>query len=45
MHILIVSYFRNYGIKWEHEDMSVDMLDYLIDDNNIDIERDDIRFV
>lgn len=31
--------------KFTHEQMSLKMLDYLIDDNNIDIEQDHIRFV
>lgn len=33
------------GIKWSHEDASEMMLDYLIDDNNIDIEKDQIRLI
>jgi hypothetical protein len=32
-------------MKWEHEDASVMMLDHLIDQNNVEIEKDDIRFV
>ncbi|KAJ1920169.1 hypothetical protein H4219_001542 [Mycoemilia scoparia] len=33
------------GYKWEHENASEMMLEYLIDDNNIDIEKDDINFI
>lgn len=33
------------GIHWSHEDMSMKMFDYLVDDNNIDIEKEDIDFV
>lgn len=36
---------RPLGIEWEHEDASVMLLDYLIDENHIDIERHDTRFV
>ena len=36
---------RPLGIHWEHEDASSMLLDYLIDENNIDIEQSDIRFV
>lgn len=35
----------NKWVPWTHEQMSKDMLDYLIDDNNIDIEKEDINFV
>ena len=31
--------------KWKHEDMSVLMFDYLIDQNNIDIDCHDAEFV
>lgn len=31
--------------KWHHEEMSKRMLDHLIDDNNIDMDRHDINFV
>ena len=41
--ILIVN--RVHNIEWEHEDASVMLLDYLIDQNNIDIEREDTKFV
>ncbi|CDW75436.1 hd phosphohydrolase domain-containing protein [Stylonychia lemnae] len=34
-----------YGIKWEHEDASVMMLQHLVDQNHIDIEQDDLNFV
>ncbi|KAJ9089749.1 hypothetical protein DSO57_1009500 [Entomophthora muscae] len=33
------------GEKWTHEQGSNMMLDYLIDDNNIDIEEDSIRLI
>lgn len=32
-------------MEWEHEDASVMMLDYLIDQNNIDLAKEDINFV
>jgi HD superfamily phosphohydrolase len=31
--------------RWCHEDGSLMMLDYLIDDNNIDIEKEDVQFI
>jgi hypothetical protein len=31
--------------KWHHEDASVMMLDYLMTDNNLDWDTDDIRMV
>ncbi|KAI8872064.1 HD-domain/PDEase-like protein [Ramicandelaber brevisporus] len=31
--------------KFAHEEASERMLDYLVDENNIDIERDDVRFI
>jgi HD superfamily phosphohydrolase len=33
------------GIHFHHEEMSTLMLDHLIDDNAIDINRDDVRFI
>ncbi|TMW61785.1 hypothetical protein Poli38472_010848 [Pythium oligandrum] len=33
------------GSSYHHEEMSLKMVDYLVDENNIDLERDDIRFV
>ncbi|KAI9261697.1 hypothetical protein BY458DRAFT_439554 [Sporodiniella umbellata] len=33
------------GLKWSHEEGSEKMLEYLIDDNHIDIERDEINFI
>ena len=32
-------------LKFTHEQMSLKMLDYMIDDNNIDIEQDHVQFV
>lgn len=32
-------------MEWEHEDASAMLLDYLIDQNHIDIERKDVRIV
>jgi hypothetical protein len=32
-------------IHFHHEEMSTLMLDHLIDDNAIDINRDDVRFI
>lgn len=37
---------QQYGMQWEHEDASVMLLDYLIDQNNIDcISKEDVRLV
>ena len=36
---------RAHGITWEHEDASVMMLQHLVDENNIDIEKEDLNFV
>jgi hypothetical protein len=33
------------GIKWSHENASEMMLDYLIDDNHIDIDQYQINFI
>ncbi|KAI9499236.1 HD phosphohydrolase domain-containing protein [Zychaea mexicana] len=33
------------GIQWSHEQASEMMLEYLIDDNNIDIERNEINLI
>ncbi|CEG42205.1 hypothetical protein F443_18676 [Plasmopara halstedii] len=30
---------------YSHEDMSLRMIDFMVDDNNIDLERDDMRFI
>ncbi len=38
-------FFRPLGIQWEHEDASSMLLEYLIDQNHIDIEKKDVRFV
>ncbi|KAL3656705.1 hypothetical protein V7S43_018369 [Phytophthora oleae] len=39
---------RGYGSEappYHHEDMSLRMIEYMVDDNNIDLERDDVRFI
>ncbi len=37
---------KQYGMEWEHEDASVMLLEYLIDQNNLDcIEKSDVRLV
>ncbi|KAH7459390.1 Deoxynucleoside triphosphate triphosphohydrolase SAMHD1-like protein [Phytophthora ramorum] len=40
---------RGYGgpdaPAYHHEDMSLRMIEYMVDDNNIDLERDDVRFI
>ncbi|KAF8518890.1 hypothetical protein JB92DRAFT_3087920 [Gautieria morchelliformis] len=33
------------GIKWAHEDASEMMLDYLVDDNDIQLTPDEVRFI
>eukprot|EP01027_Heterolobosea_sp_BB2_P018252 GEZU01025740.1.p1 GENE.GEZU01025740.1~~GEZU01025740.1.p1 ORF type:complete len:454 (+),score=124.60 GEZU01025740.1:114-1475(+) len=33
------------GYKWKHEDGSVMMLQHMIDDNNLDFEKEDINFL
>ncbi|KAL6187076.1 hypothetical protein ACLB2K_043191 [Fragaria x ananassa] len=33
------------GAKWSHEDMSVRMIDYIVDEHNIEIDSDDLRRV
>ena len=33
------------GFQWSHENASEMMLDYLIDDNNIDIEKHEINLI
>ncbi|DAZ92824.1 TPA: hypothetical protein N0F65_009181 [Lagenidium giganteum] len=30
---------------YNHEEMSLKMIDFMVDDNHIDIERDDVRFI
>jgi hypothetical protein len=41
-----VNLFRTHGYPdWEHEDASQQLLDYLVDENGIDIEKEDLRFV
>jgi hypothetical protein len=31
--------------KWEHEDASIMLMEHIIDTSNIDIEREDVKFV
>jgi len=33
------------GVKWSHEDMSLSLFDLLIDENNIEMNSDEIKFV
>jgi hypothetical protein len=33
------------GFSWSHEQASEMMLEYLVDDNNIDMEKSDINFI
>lgn len=33
------------GYQWSHEQASEMMLEYLVDDNNIDIERDHLNLI
>ena len=33
------------SLQWSHEEASEMMLEYLIDDNNIDIERNEINLI
>lgn len=44
-----VAAVRGYGSAdtptYHHEDMSLRMIEYMVDDNNIDLERDDVRFI
>lgn len=35
----------NHGISYHHEDMSLRMIEYMVDENNIEIEHDDMRFI
>lgn len=35
----------NHDISYHHEDMSLRMIEYMVDENNIEIERDDMRFI
>lgn len=32
-------------MKWSHEDMSLSLFDLLIDENNIEMNSDEIKFV
>ncbi len=31
--------------NWNHEDMSLKMIEYLVEDNQLDYEKDEIRFI
>lgn len=31
--------------NYHHEDMSLKMIEYMVDDNHIDLEKDDMRFI
>lgn len=42
---LYKSFIRQHGVEWEHEDASVMLMDYMIDENHIDIEKEDTRMV
>ncbi len=33
------------GCKWTHEDMSLDLLEFLVEENNVDVEKDDLQFM
>lgn len=33
------------GVDFHHEKMSQQMVEYLVDDNNIDMEKEEIRFI
>jgi hypothetical protein len=33
------------GDQWEHEDASIMLMEHIIDTNNIDIEREDVKIV
>lgn len=43
--ILISSSSCRPGFQWSHEQASEMMLEYLVDDNNIDIERDHLNLI
>jgi hypothetical protein len=32
-------------VGYHHEDMSLRMIEYMVDDNGLDLERDDVRFI
>jgi len=43
---LLINTSRKYNLpQWEHEDASIELLKYLIDQNNIDMESKDVNFV
>lgn len=44
-HVFDNEFIRKKNINFKHENMSIDMLNYLIDDNHIDLEKQDIRFI
>lgn len=33
------------GVSYHHEDMSLKMIDYMVDENQIDLDRSDVRFI
>lgn len=35
----------DFAKRWSHEDMSLAMLDYLVDDNNIEIDNEQLKLV
>jgi HD superfamily phosphohydrolase len=40
----LIDHFRPQS-NWHHETMSQNMLEYLIDDNHLDFEREDINYI
>lgn len=43
--MLNIIFFYRPGFEWSHEQASEMMLEYLVDDNNIDIERDHLNLI
>lgn len=39
------NYHRSPGTTWKHEDASEMMLDYLVRDNNIELQPDEVDFI
>lgn len=35
----------HHGVSYHHEDMSLRMIEYMVDENQIELEKDDLRFV